>query len=118
MFHEITNQGNRKLGNNVQALCERINDVWHITLRNEQGEPILIFSQSEALITGMKRSLINQRQVLLKAHGTFYILTFSSYTEAKQFSDALLDYLDKLYLNSLDLGVKNRFKFNQIMLNS
>lgn len=102
MLHEISIRRDEKIGNNVEALREKINDIWYMTLRNDQGEPIHIFSQNEASITFIKRTSINKLQLLMQVHETFYILSFSSYTQTKQFSDALLKYVSILALSTLD----------------
>lgn len=124
MLHEVLVSedgqigGNKKLGNNLEALCEGVNDIWHITLRTKDGEPVLIFSEFDAAITCMKTRVFNKLQLLLKAHGTYYILTFPNVTEAQQFSEALLRYLAELPIRNLDTDMKNRLKFNCITMDS
>lgn len=116
MLHEIVVRENRKIGINVEALQERIKFIWYITLKNDQGEPLLIFCQNDAAILRMCRSQDDKRQLLMQVHGMHYILTFSSGDEAKKFSDGLLDYVKALPLGRLHASVRNRFENNKITM--
>lgn len=118
MLHEFTTREEREIGYNVEALREKINYLWYITLRDEQGKPIHIFSQSYAAITWIKRPQTDKPQLLMQVHETFYLLTFSNCAEAKQFSDALLKFVLRLKLNSVDANLKAHFRYNKITLDS
>lgn len=106
------------MGNNVEALRERIKNYWHITFRNELGEPLLIFPETFAAIMRIKDSDSDELQLLFRMNITYYILTFSSCDEAKKFSEALLEYVTLLYMKIVPADVKARWEENQITIDS
>lgn len=115
----IEAQENRRIGNNVEALCEIIEDILYITFKDEQGEPLLIFSQFEAAIMRFnKHSQDDKRQLLFRMNIKYYILTFSSCDKAKEFSKALLRNVTALYMRRVDPDVIDRFEKNQITIDS
>lgn len=106
----------RKIGNNVEALRERIKNVWYTTFKNGNGEPLLIFSQAEAGITRITSLQDNTQQLLFRTHIKYYILTFSSSDEAKKFGDYLLRCIRKMYMRYVPGDIKDRFEKNRIKI--
>lgn len=58
----------------------------------------------------VKQSEYNRLQLLFRIDETYYILSFWNYVEAKQFSDALLDYVKILYMKYVPADVRARFE--------
>lgn len=107
------------MGNNVQALGERIKDTWYITLRNGPGKPLRVFCQIEAAITRITRDRKSKVQLLLQVHTTHYILTFSKCTEAEEFSKSLNHHdVVNLIVCRVDEYFRNQFENNDITINS
>lgn len=109
------------MGINVEALQETIDNVRHITFKNERGEPLLIFSQKDASILPLRikpYTQIDKTQLLLRVHTAFYILTFSNHAQAKEFSEALLVLVKALHLSRTFRIIKTRFNENKITIDS
>lgn len=120
MLHEIMieEEIDRKMDDKVKALHERIDDFTYITFKNERGEPLLIFCQTEAAITRINRQQNDIQQLLLQIGLSHYILTFSNRDRAKQFSDHLLKHLVTLFLTRCQANVRARFQDNRITMDS
>lgn len=108
----------RKMGDNVEALLEKIDDYWYITFKNAQGEPLLIFAQTCAAIMRITKKQKDKSQLLLQVYTEYYILTFSSVDKTNKFSLALVKYVTTLYMYRLDAIYLNRFNGNQILNDS
>lgn len=114
----IHSSEHRKIGENVQALYEIIEDILYITLKNEGGEPLFVFCKAEAAIMRIKRSQDDKRQLLFRLHSKYYILTFNNWTEAKQFSYALLKHVTSIYMSRVHRDVLDSFEYNQIAVDA
>lgn len=122
LLHEITSQEIRyykEIGKNIAALYEYNFRKWYISFRNELGEPLLIFSHEEAQILLISKPWLTDRlQLLLQIYRTYYILTFSSHDEARQFSEALLQFMKPLHMGRVIGFMKRRFERNAIKVDS
>lgn len=100
------------MDSDVKAVYEQIIGVSYITFKNEQGLPLLIFSQIKTTIMRVGPSQVNP-QIYLRSHDWFYILTFSNSYEAEKFDDALMKYVSPSRIN-YNAAVKTCFLNNQI----
>lgn len=104
------------MGNYVQAFYEDINGTSYLTFKNGKGDPLLIFSKDEALINHIQPSDNDTMQLLLRVHMMHYILTFSSNSGAKDFSNALSQYVKELNVDEVFPNVKSLFENNRIRI--
>lgn len=118
VLHEIVNQETRKMANNVEALFENIDGNFYITFKNEQNEPLLIFSRDKAAVKRITRPSNDKPQLLLRIISRYYILTFANSYVAKEFGDDLLQYVKVLHMGHVFAETRVCFLNNQITIDS
>ena len=100
------------IGENLDALAERLNDGWNTTFRNEQGDPLLIFSRGE-----LSTESIKEPQLLWRIHSSYYILTFSDNDESRIFEEDV-GYGSRRNQLRVDASIRSRFYRNEIEIDS